>query len=166
MNLFSLSLKERASLEDIIASTNDPDALRRAQALLWLDEGETAQEVAARFRVSRQTVYNWSARFQLRSHLNISARLIDAARCGRPRTAQGIIDPIISEVIERDPRQFGFRSTLWTAPLLRQYLIEERKIAVSRQSVSLAIKRLGIRWKRPRHNLALRPPSWRQAKGA
>lgn len=166
MNLFSLSLKERASLEDIIASTNDADALRRAQALLWLDEGETAQEVAARFRVSRQTVYNWATRFQLRSHLNISARLFDAARCGRPRTAQGIIDPIISEVIESDPRQFGFRSTLWTAPLLQQYLIEERKIAVSRQSVSLAIKRLGIRWKRPRHNLALRPPSWRQAKGA
>jgi len=31
--------------------------------------------------------------------------------------------------------------------------------------VRLAIQRLRIRWKRPRHTLALRPATWRQAKG-
>ena len=165
MALFSLTSKERAFLRDIATSTQDANELRRAQALLWLDKGEAAQGVAQRLGVSRQTVYNWATRFQNRSHLDLSARLVDAPRSGRPKTALGIIDPIIAEIISSDPREFGFRSTLWTAPLLRQYLIEERQIVVSRQSVSLAIKRLEIRWKRPRHNLALRPKSWRQAKG-
>jgi hypothetical protein len=31
--------------------------------------------------------------------------------------------------------------------------------------VSLAIRRLRIRWKRPRHHLTLCPDTWRQAKG-
>ena len=166
MTLFSLSLKERTLLEVIASSTDNANELRRAQALLWLDEGETAQEVAERLSLTRQTVYNWAARFQIRSHLDISARLVDGFRSGRPRTAHGIIDPIITEVIDSDPREFGFRSTVWTAPLLQQYLLEARQILVSRPSVSLAIRRLEIRWKRPRHNLGLRSKTWRQAKGA
>lgn len=166
MNLFSLSSKERALLTSQAACTHKADQLRRAQALLWLDAGESAQDVAARLNVTRQTVYNWATRFQMRSHLDISARLADAQRSGRPRTVHSIIDPIIAQVIESDPRQFGFRSTLWTAHLLEQYLLEESGIVASRQSVSLAIKRLEIGWKRPRHNLALRPETWRQSKGA
>lgn len=166
MTLFSLSFKERALLEDIAAFTDDANELRRAQALLWLDDGETAQQVAQRLGVTRQTLYNWATRFQMRSHLDLSLRLGDGTRSGRPRTANGIIDPIIAQVFESDPRELGFRSTVWTAHLLQQYLLEEHDIDVSRPSVSLAIKRLDIRWKRPRHNLALRPTTWRQAKGA
>lgn len=165
MTLFSLSFKERACIEAIAASTDNANELRRAQALLWLDDGESAQEVAKRLSITRQTVYNWVMRFQMRSDLPLSARLLDGPRTGRPRTARGIIDPIITQIIENDPREFGFRSTVWTAPLLQQHLLEERDIVVSRQSVSLAIKRLEIRWKRPRHNLALRSTIWRQAKG-
>ena len=76
-----------------------------------------------------------------------------------------MIDPLIDDVIERDPREFGYRSTAWTAPLLVEYLRSTYEIEVSCDSVRLAIRRLDIRWKRPRHTLALRPATWRQAKG-
>ena len=36
---------------------------------------------------------------------------------------------------------------------------------VSRKTVGRAIARLGIRWKRPRHQLARRPDTWRRSKG-
>lgn len=165
MTFFSLSFKDRTCIEGIATCTDNADELRRAQALLWLDDGESAQEVAQRLGITRQSVYNWTTRFEMRSNLNMSARLLDDPRSGRPRTACGVIDPIIVQIIQSDPGEFGFRSTVWTAPLLKQYLLEERDIVVSRQSVSLAIKRLEIRWKRPRHNLALRSTTWRQAKG-
>jgi transposase len=87
------------------------------------------------------------------------------ARSGRPRTAHGIIDPLIVAVIERDPRDLGYRSTVWTAPLLTQYLWEEHDLTVSRPSVSRALGRVGFRWKRPRHRLARCPTTWRQATG-
>jgi transposase len=95
----------------------------------------------------------------------MAARLEPGKRSGRPRLVHGVIDPLIMEVIERDPRELGYRSTVWTAPLLRQYLQEVHHLGVSRPSVSLAIDRLGLRWKRPRHGLAPRPATWRQAKG-
>ena len=92
-------------------------------------------------------------------------RLADAPRPGRPRAAGGSVDTWIAQVIDTDPRTLGYRSTAWTAPLPRQYLRDHHHIEVSRETVSRAITRLGIRWKRPRYQLALRPETWRQSKG-
>jgi transposase len=123
------------------------------------------EEIAARLRVTRQTVYNWVERFETRADLDLKERLGDGTRSGRPSTALEIIDPLIDEVVVKDPREFGYRSTTWTAPLLQQYLEEKHQIKVSTPSVRLAIDRLRIAWKRPRHTLALRAQNWRQSKG-
>src|SRR5512142_2566419 len=71
----------------------------RALAVLWLAEGETADQVAQLLYVSRQTVYNWAERFQQRQGLDLRSRLADDPRHGRPPSALGIIDPLIAEVI-------------------------------------------------------------------
>lgn len=160
-----LSRRERAKMQDLIAQPHDARQTLRAYALLWLDDGESVPEVAHRLGVTRQTVYNWASRFQVRTDLELTSRLSDAPRCGRPCTATGIIDPLIDSVIERDPREFDYRATVWTAPLLVEYLRDEHQLVVSDDSVRLAIARLRVRWKRPRHHLALRPNTWRQAKG-
>jgi len=160
-----LSRRERAKMQDLIAHPHDARQTLRAYALLWLDDGESVPEVGQRLGVTRQTVYNWASRFQARTDLELDLRLADAPRCGRPCTATGIIDPLIDAVIERDPRELDYRSTVWTAPLLVEYLRDEHKLVVSDDSVRGAIARLQVRWKRPRHQLALRPNTWRQAKG-
>ena len=165
MDDFSLNRKERVQLQALVAHTHDARQALRACALLWLDDGESAPEVAHRLGVTRQTVYNWAGRLELRDESEVSARLLDAPRCGRPCTAAGVIDPLIDAIIERDPRELSYRSTVWTANLLVAYLRDEHGLAVSDDSVRLAIARLAIRWKRPRHRLALRPATWRQAKG-
>ncbi len=160
-----LSRRERVKVEDLISPPHDARQTLRAYALLWLDDGESVPEVAQRLGVTRQTVYNWASRFQARPDLVIAVRLADAPRCGRPCSASGVIDPLIDAVIERDPRELDYRSTVWTASLLVEYLRAEHQLVVSDDSVRLAIARLRIRWKRPRHQLALRPNTWRQAKG-
>ena len=160
-----LSRRERAKMQDLIAHAHDARQTLRAYALLWLDDGESVPEIAQHLGVTRQTVYNWVSRFRSRTDSELALRLLDAPRCGRPCTATGIIDPLIDAVIERDPREFDYRSTVWTAPLLVEYLRDEHQLVVSSDSVRLAIARLRVRWKRPRHQLALRPRTWRQAKG-
>lgn len=161
----NLTKRERQIVEEVAAHTDDAKALRRAQALLWCEGGESTRAVAERLGVSRRTIFNWGARFQERRGLEIPSRLGDSPRSGRPRTALEIIDPLLDGLIEQDPRELGYRAAVWTAPLLRHYLEAEQGIRVSRQSVSLALARLRLRWKRPRHHLALRSPTWRQAKG-
>jgi transposase len=165
MTHFSLKRRERRFLEDFVTCPCGSRELRRAQALLWLGAGESAEEVAARLRVSRQTVSNWRARFSTRCELEPASRLSDGVRRGRPRTARGVIEPLVAEVIEEDPREFGYRSTVWTASLLVSYLADFHEVQVSLRSVGYALGREQLRWKRPRHRLALRPETWRQAKG-
>ena len=152
-------------MEHLAAWTRDAQQLRRVQALLWLDEGESVAEIADRLRLSRQEIYTWMTQFHARQGCDIAARVAPGARSGRPRTLQGRIEPLIAAVITRDPRDLGSRSTVWTAPWLTQYLREAQALSVSRPSVSRALARLALRWKRPRHRLARRPPTWRQAKG-
>jgi transposase len=166
MALVELCPKETSSLETLLTASKDVRQLKRAQAILWLYEGDSVDKVAQRLRVSRQTIYNWVARFTARTDVSIDLRVADAFRSGRPRTALEIIDSLIDAVIDLDPRQFGYRSAIWTAPLSQQYLAQKHAIEICDKSVRLAIDRLRIAWKRPRHRLALRSESWRQAKGA
>jgi len=160
-----LTNRERTTLLELIAHTNDARLLRRAYALLWLDEGDSVTEVAEQLKISRQSIYNWLMRFLERDDLSLVSRLCDAERSGRPITVQGIIDPLIEAIMETDPRKLGYRSTVWTVPLLMSYLSKHHQINASAQSVRLALARLDLSWKRPRHDLALRSATWQQAKG-
>src|SRR5215470_8066872 len=69
------------------------------------------------------------------------------------------------QVIDHDPRLYDYNSTVWTAPLLTRYLADFAGLHVSIPSVRLALKRLRVKWKHPRYQLSLRPPTWQQAKG-
>lgn len=165
MALFELTPSEYQLLSSVVDHTSDATLFRRAQALLWLSEGERVIEVAERLDVSRQVIYQWIALYQQDMPTDLADRLSVGKRSGRPATSKGIIEPFIDEVIDHDPRTFGYKSTVWTAPLLCQYLEYELGFSSSVSSVKRAIARLKIRWKRPRHHLALRPKTWRQAKG-
>jgi transposase len=166
MAAFDLSAAERSRLAELSEFTPSARVLRRALALLWLAEGDEPTEVAERLGVSRPTLYNWVARFRARAGQPLAERLEDGPRSGRPPTALGVIDPLLAAVLDDDPRDWGYVHTTWTAPLLRDFLHEEHRLVVSRQSVSEALDRLGVLWKRPRHCLARRQATWGQAKGA
>jgi Homeodomain-like domain len=107
MTPISLTERQRAELEGAAVRTPSIKQCCRAQALLWLAEGESVEAVAELLHVSRQTVYNWVHRFQERDGLDLAACLGDAPRPGRPRTGGGVIDPLIAEVIDSDPRTLG-----------------------------------------------------------
>ncbi len=165
MTPLRLNYRERQGLENLMRHATEATALRRTQALLWLDGGESVQQIADRLRVSRQAVYKWLVHFQARQAFALPTRVAPGQHSGRPRTVRGVIESLIDAVIDRNPREWGYRATVWTARLLMQYLAEVHHLSVSRASVSLALGRLRIRWKRPRHQLARRSPTWRQAKG-
>jgi transposase len=160
-----LTYREHHRLEDLAVQTTDARILRRAQALLWADKGESPEAVSERLGVSQRTIYYWHDRFQMRRGLDLRTRLADGTRSGRPRTALEIIEPLLEAVLDQEPRRLGYRATVWTAPLLPHYRQEVHDLGVSRPSGSVALGRLRVRWKRPRPQLALRAPRWRQAKG-
>jgi transposase len=158
MALIILSARLRGELEDLVLRTPLAKERCRAQALLWLAEGLSAEQVA-------ETFDSWIDRFLRREGLDLRDRLLDAPRPGRPPSLSGIIDPLIGAAFAQDPRELGYHATVWTAELLVEYLRQAHGIKASHKSVSLALARLRLRWKRPRHQLAAQEEHWRQAKG-
>lgn len=136
---------------------------RRAQALLELADGDTVTAVAARHRVSRTAVYDWLARFRDGGR-GLGDRLKDRPRSGRPATRRAAAAEAIRAALATRPADHGYRHPGWTAELLRRHLGRDG-VAASRTTVRRALHALGYRWKRPRHALARRKPTWRQAKG-
>jgi len=146
MAFLALNSQEREALHALLTPLALTNAVRRAQALLWLDAGQSPETVAARLGVSRQTVYNWATRFkERRGTCDIPARLADDKRPGRGRSTATLIDPLIEAVLARDPHEFGYCAPRWTPTLLERYLRTVLNITACRRSVSLALKRLGLR---------------------
>jgi transposase len=160
-----LSARRRGELEDLVLRTPSAKERCRAQAVLGLAEGLSAEQVAETFQVSRQAVHNWANRFLRRSDLDLRARRLDAPRPGRPPAIAGVIDPSIATAFTRGPRELGYQATVWTAELLQRDLERSHGIKASLKGVSAAIARLDLRGKRPRHESAARPQTRRQAKG-
>jgi Helix-turn-helix domain len=82
MAVIELSSAGRRALEGIVARAKDVRQYRRAQALLWLAEGERPTAVAQRLRVHRDTVYAWAARYRQRGRQRLPARLAGVAPGG------------------------------------------------------------------------------------
>jgi transposase len=155
MSVVTLSPQEKAALEQVAAGAVLQPSARRAQALLWLAGGRSIPDVAKSLAVSRQTVYNWLRSFQLRRRdADILASLTDKPRSGRPTRRPRMpalptpeaLDQMISSIINRDPRECGYRSILWTTMLLQQYLREVYSVKVTVAGVRSALTRLETRW--------------------
>jgi len=57
-----LSPTDYQNLVEVAHSTHDSRQMHRAQALLWLHEGDTVDEVATRLFVTPRTVFRWCSR--------------------------------------------------------------------------------------------------------
>ena len=88
-----LSNRQWTELQDFMLHAPSAKELCRAQAVLWLAEGETMEHVAELLHVSRQTVYNWVDRFAERQGLDLHSRFADGPRTGRPPRLWGSSTP-------------------------------------------------------------------------
>jgi transposase len=152
-------------LEDIASHDADGRTVRRAQALLWLDQGEPVQIVAERLNVSRQMLYDVVERYESRLHLPVIERVQDRPHPGRPATKRDVAAQEMEILLAQPPAQYGYRAHVWTTPMLKTQVEHKHQIELSDDTVQRALHDLRYRCKRPRYVLARRAPHWRQAKG-
>lgn len=162
--LIKLTQAHRKSLRHLVRSA-DGRLVRRAQALLWLGDGECVSHVAQRLQVSRQTIYDIVARFQARAGQRLAERLQDQPRPGRPAQARAAATQAVQDLLPQPPADFGYRAQDWTVGMLQSQLRHRHGAAVSSATVTRALHDAGYCYKRPRYVLARREPHWRQVKG-
>ncbi len=153
------------TLEHIAQGDADGRAVRRAQALLWLDAGEPVRQVATRLAVSRQMLYDTVERYAGRAHLPVAGRVHDGPHPGRPAAKRTQVAQAIEPLLARSPAAYGYSAHAWTTGLLQHEVAQQARLTVSEDTVRRALHGLGLRYKRARYVLSRRAPHWQQAKG-
>jgi transposase len=161
-----LTAAERADLEAGLRS-KDAHVLRRCQILLASARGERAPRIAATLGCNDQTVRNVIAAFEREGLQACSPR-----RRSRPRSDRAKLDALSIErlraLLHQSPRTFGKPTGVWTLALAAQVSFEQGLIPerVSDETIRMALKRLGIRWRRAKRWIASPDPWYARKKGA
>jgi transposase len=150
MSRLKLTHWQRRSLHQQLKSTSDARTYRRTLAVLELDRGRSAADIAGMLGVTRQSVHNWAAAF---THEPDPLTLRDEDRSGRPALLAEQTDAPLPSLMGQSPQDLGYLHTDWTVPLLRQQLEKELGLRPSDETVRRGLRRLGYVWKRPRYVL-------------
>ena len=155
----------RGELEDLVLRTPSAKERCRAQAVPGSPRDSLLSRSPRRSRSAVRPFTTGPTAFSAATALTSGRACSTPRGQGRPPAIAEVIDPLIAAALARDPRQSGYHATVWTAELLQQDLEQAHGIRASLKSISVAIARLHSRWKRPRHELAAGPETWRQVKG-
>jgi transposase len=139
--------------------------LRRCQILLASARGEWPSHIATEVGCSDQTVRNVLKRFEQEG---VEACLM--RRSNRPLRPKTKIDEAalerLREMLHQSPRQFGKASSIWTLGLAAEVSFAEgiTKDLVSDEAIRLAMRRLGMGWKRAKQWITSPDPEYARKK--
>src|SRR4051812_41316160 len=113
MSLVQLTPSQRRKLREQLRRAQDASHYRRLLALLELDRGRPAAEVAGLLRVTRQSVYNWASTF---AACPDPAALRDHYGAGRPSAWTEELQGLLLASLEQRPDGLGYAGVNWTVP--------------------------------------------------
>ena len=140
------------TLRQLIKTDRDPRVRCRAHAVLLAEEGHPVTEVARLLHTGASCVRRWRARFREAG----CAGLADRPRQGRPATLDAAARAWLVAAVEAGPQAYGLLSTVWCVRDLQAVLEREQGVKVSECTVYRALRALGYRYRRPRHDLTHR----------
>ena len=142
MGLIRLAKQVQTNLRRMARSRSDKRRATRAKVLLGLHHGKTVQQVSDETGMSRQAVYNLQKRYLERHTQRVQARLSDARHTGRPPEKQRLVMRVMSKLLRRSPRRYGYDAADWTVPLLHEEVQKTTGVAVSRRTIRRALNAL------------------------
>jgi transposase len=158
-----LTADERATLETGLRS---PSAftVRRCQILLTSAERQPTTTIARALRCTDQTVRNTIHAFHQRG-LAVLRPL-----SSRPHSTSTIFDASTCEalraLLHQSPRTFGQPTSRWTLALAAEISFAQGLTPrlVSDEAIRVALRRLGVTWKRAKHWITSPDPAYARKK--
>jgi transposase len=158
-----LTADERASLETGLRSSS-AFTVRRCQILLASAEGQATTTIAPNLRCTDQTVRNALHAFHQRGLTALQPQ------SSRPHTTSTIFDAGTCEslraLLHQSPRTFGKPTSRWTRQLAAEVSFAQGLTPrlVSDAAIRVALRRLGVSWKRAQHWLTSPDPAYARKK--
>jgi transposase len=158
-----LTTDERATVETGLRSAS-AFTVRRCQMLLASAEGQPTTTIARALRCTDQSVRNAIHAF----HQHGLAAL--PPQSSRPHTTSALFDAGACEalraLLHQSPRTFGKPTSRWTLALAAEVSFAEGLTPrlVSDETIRLALRRLGVTWKRAKHWITSPDPAYARKK--
>ena len=154
---------ERATLEAGLRSSS-AFTVRRCQILLASAEGQVTTTMAHDLRCTEQTVRNALHAFHQRGLAALQPQ------SSRPHTSAAIFDAGTCEalraLLHQSPRTFGKPTSRWTLQLAAEISFAQGLTPrlVSDDAIRVALRRLGVSWKRAKHWITSPDPAYARKK--
>ena len=145
-----------SQLRALARKTKDGPQARRLLALAAIYDGATRTEAARIGGVTLQIVRDWVMRFNARG----AAGLLDGKSPGQPSRLNDVQRQAIVRMIESGPIPAIHGVVRWRLIDLAQWIYEEFRITVAKQTLSRELRAMGYR------KLSARPRHHAQAEGA
>jgi transposase len=133
------------------------DAVRRVEA------GESPEDVIAGLGMNRRTIYRWLAAYHYGGEESLKAKPIPGAP---PKLNAKQMARLSKIVREKNPLQLKFEYALWTLAMIRQLILQQFDVRLSKVSVGRLMKRLGFSPQRPLYRAWQQDPelieTWRE----
>jgi putative transposase len=142
----TLTPDQRGTLLRYYRGAARPQLRLRAHVLLLLDDGRTWDDIARTLYCSSRTIGRWRRRFR-----QGGLAALPGAPTGAPRRlAAGWAALVVTWVLTRTPRAFGFVRSRWCCATAALLLWQRYQVEVSRETVRRWLHRAGVAWRRPR----------------
>ena len=145
-----------SQLRDLAKKTKDGPQARRLLALAAIYDGASRTEAAKIGGVTLQIIRDWVIRFNARG----AAGLLDGKSPGQPSRLNDVQRQAIVRMIESGPIPAIHGVVRWRLIDLAQWIYEEFRITVAKQTLSRELRAMGYR------KLSARPRHHAQAEGA
>jgi len=147
---------DASALRSFAKRAKDGSQARRLLALAAVYEGATRTEAARIGDVTLQIVRDWVVKFNTHG----PDGLIDRKSPGQPSRLNGVHRAALAAMIERGPIPAIHGVVRWRVVDLCQWVFEEFRVTVAKQTLSRELRAMGYR------KLSARPRHHAQAEGA
>jgi transposase len=117
----------------------------RTRGVTAVQNGESPEDVVRILGISRATIYGWLVRYRQGGWGRLDAK----KRGGRPSKLDGRALAWIYKVVQKDPRQYKFKFALWTSVMVREIILRQFGVSLSRSSVCRLMGQMGLSAQRP-----------------
>ena len=142
-----LTEKETKALGEGLKSSS-AFTVRRCQILLKSAKGEKANQIAHQLHCSDQAVRNTIRAYQQQGLACLQEK--SHARHDQQAAVDEQGSARLKEIVRLSPRNFDYKTSVWTRPLLAEVLHQEEYTSsvVSVSTITATLQRIGIRWRR------------------
>jgi transposase len=159
----TLTAAERQHLQASLRSA-DAFTVRRSQILLSSAAGLRPPQIARNLGCAVRTVH-YALQAFAREGLGCLTEKSHRPHSARPALDDRFTEPL-KDLLHRSPRLFGKATSLWTLDLVAEVCHGKgwTPRQFTREAIRVALKRLGIRWRRAKHWITSPDPAYARKK--